>query len=183
MDNQQVNQTPQETPALEATAAAAAPVPAATTPPPVPEGTLYTDAQLQALKATWLTEQQAAQSAEQDFEKMTPEQQAQKQLEDQKTETARLQAELKARDLADYARCEISKAQLPPEALAFVTGSDNAEIDTKIKVFAALLATGVQAGVNQRFQQNGYTPRGSAVSDTGADCKKRSRGVTFNEKK
>lgn len=143
-------------------------------------GKTYTDAELEALKTTWQQEYEQTQAAEKDFAKMTPAQQAQKLLEDEKSETARLKAELVDRDLTDYARGKIADTGLPTDALSFVKGKDQADTDARIKAFSAMLAAGVQAGVEARFKSNGYTPRGTAATNTGESGEKKQRGVTIN---
>ncbi len=135
-------------------------------------GKTYTDEQLADLKAQWQQEYEQSQAQAKDFAKLTPAQQIQK-----------LQADLADRDLTDYARSKMEEAKLPSDALTFIKGKDQADTDAKIKAFSALLAAGVQSGVEGRFQQNGYTPRGSAAGKTEEGSKKRTRGVTYNEKK
>lgn len=146
-------------------------------------GKNYTDEQLAELKVQWQQEYEQSKAAEKDFKNLTPEQQAQKRLDDQKAETARLQAELADRDLTDYARGKISEAKLPADALTFIKGKDQADTDAKIKAFSALLASGVQAGVEERFKTNGYTPRSSAAGASDASGSKKTRGVAINPTK
>lgn len=146
-------------------------------------GKTYTEEQLAELKSTWQHEYEQSKEAEKDFKTLTPEQQSQKQLDDQKAETARLQAELADRDLADYARSKISEANLPTDAIVFVKGKDQADTDAKIKSFSGLLASGVQAGIEERFKTNGYTPRNSAAGSDGKDNAKAQRGVSVTPAK
>lgn len=154
----------------------------ATDPPAAEAGKMYTDAQLAELKASWQQEYEQAQSAEKDFAKMTPEQKAQKLLDDAKAESTRLLAELADRDLADYARGKLSEVELPAAALSFIKGKDQADTDARIKAFGELLAAGVQAGVEKRFKDNGYTPRSSAAGNPKDGKTKKARGVAINEK-
>jgi hypothetical protein len=177
------NTTGQET---EKQPAAPPATPPATEPAagkPGAEGKIYTEAQLAELQAKWEEEYKANQAAEKDFAKMTPAQKAQKLLDDQKAETAKLQAQLTDRDLTDYARGELAKAELPAGALAFVKGKDTTDTDARIKEFTALLAAGVQSGVEKRFKNAGYTPRGTSAGSTDDGKAQKPRGVTINEKK
>lgn len=194
MENEATKTTDPEQQTQQAAAPADPPAKAPETPPATGAATkdaettpsatekTYTAADLESLKAQWQEEYEQGKAAEKDFAKMTPEQQAQKLLDDQKAETARLQAELADRDLADYTRGKLAEAQLPAEALAFVKGKDQADTDTRIKDFGKLLADGIQAGVDKRFKNNGYTPRGSAAGNTGDGQGKKHRGVSIVEK-
>lgn len=182
-NGQQAGQTGDNSTAGNAGTGAAAGGGAAVGQQAATSGKTYTDEQLADLKAQWQRDYEQTQSQAKDFEKMTPEQQAQKRLDNEKAETARLKAELADRDLTDYARGKIVEAELPADALAFVKGKDTADTDARIKTFSAMLAAGVQAGVEKRFKGNGYTPRRSAAGKTEEASKKRARGVTYNDKK
>lgn len=173
-------QTNTESAKAETTGAGATETTATTTASTEP---LYTAAQLEAFKAQWQQAYEQSKAEEQDFAKMTPVQQAKQLLEEQKAETARLQAALADRDLTDYARDQLQTAEMSVEALAFIKGKDRADTDAKLKAFGALLATGVQAGVEKRFQGNGYTPRGSAAGKAADAGKMRARGVVYNNQK
>lgn len=80
--------------------------------------------------------------------------------------------------IAQYATGKLSAQDLPIDLLPFIKGGSEAETDERLKVFKAAYDKGVQAGVEKRFQTNGYLPRGSAASSTDKSDAKRTRGVT-----
>lgn len=155
------------------------PTPKAPEAPAEPEGTRYTAKQLEELKKTWETEYKQQQSVQKAFEEMTPEEQAQKLLADQQAENERLQAQIADRDLTDYARGLIAKEELPADSLDFIKGKDEQDTDKRATTFKAMLANGIQEGVEKRFKGNGYTPRGSSSGLDEGSSKRTHRGVSI----
>lgn len=116
-------------------------------PVAAPEKT-HTQADIDAaVEAALAKAKQEAENAK-DYDKMTPEQ-----------KVAYLEAERNSTKLADFARAEIAKAELPVECIDFVKGKDETDTAARIQSFKAMFSTAVQSGVDKRFKDSGYEPQ------------------------
>lgn len=151
-------------PAEPATTAPAAPL---TSPPAAdPPAKTYTDAELAAARAEAVTEYQKHLEEAKDYDKMTPEE-----------KVTYLEAQRETDKLTQMATAKLAAQELPVELLEFVRGKDEADIDTKIKAVKTIIDKTAQTGVEKRFKDNGYLPKGSAVTANPDGSQKRERGV------
>ncbi len=162
---------PAATPPAAPPAAPPAPAaPAATPAPAAPTAPVktYTEADVTAAKEAAIAEYKKHLEDAKDYEKMTPEE-----------KVAYLEAQRADDKLSAYTTQKLSGAGVPAELLQFAKGKDEADTDARIKELKAVIDKGVQAGVDARFKNNSYVPRGSATAEgAAADTKPRPRGVT-----
>lgn len=147
----------------------AAAQPAAAVPASTPaEGTAktYSDADLESAKSQAVADYKQHLEEAKDYEKMTPEE-----------KVSYLEAQREADKLTQLTTNKLAAQNMPIELLPFVQGKDETEIDAVIKALGGIIDKAAQAGVEKRFKENGYLPKGSAVTGTADSGQKRERGV------
>ncbi|MFV0497482.1 MAG: DUF4355 domain-containing protein [Candidatus Fimivivens sp.] len=157
--------TPPATPAATPPATPPAATPPATATPPAKT---FSEADVTAAKEAAIAEYKKHLEEAKDYEKMTPEE-----------KVAYLEAQRADDKLSAYATQKLSASNMPVELLAYAKGTNEADTDTRIKELKAIIDKGVQSGVEARFKNNSYVPRGNAAAAGAApETKSRSRGVT-----
>lgn len=157
---------PADPPAVPASVPPAAPTAPAAPPAADPPAKTYTDADLAAAKAEALAEYQKHLEEAKDYDKMTPEE-----------KVIYLEAQRETDKLTQMATAKLAAQELPVELLEFVRGKDEADTDAKLKIVKAIIDKATQVGVDKRFKDNGYLPKGSAVTTSPDGGQKRERGV------
>lgn len=157
-------ETPAEPPAAVPPAPPAAP---AQPPKETAPDKAFTAEDLESAKAAAVEAYQHHLEEAKDYNKMTAEE-----------KVAFLEQQRADDKIAQYAATKLSAQDLPLDLLPFIKGGSEAETDERLKAFKTAYDKGVQAGVDKRFQANGYLPRTTAAGDAGKAAEKRSRGVS-----
>lgn len=151
-------------PATPASMAPAAPL--AAPPPADPPAKTYTDTELATARAEAVVEYQKHLEEAKDYDKMTPEE-----------KVTYLEAQRETDKLTQLTTAKLAAQELPVELLEFVRGMDEADTDARIKEIKGIIDKAAQVGVDKRFKDNGYLPKGSAVTASPDGSQKRERGV------
>lgn len=136
-------------------------------PPKEGEAKTYTEADLEAARKAGEEEARRHFKETTDYEKMTPEE-----------KVAHLEKQMAEEKLTRYTADALSKAGMDATLAEYVKGSDEASTDERVKAFKEVFDKAVQAGVEGRFKDIGYTPRAGGVGSPVAEGVKKPRGVS-----
>lgn len=137
----------------------AVPADPATEAKPAEAAKSFTQQDMDTAVQTALTKFKQEQENAKDFDKMTPEQ-----------KVTYLQAQMADKALSESAVKKLGEAGLPTDFVALVKGKDEADTEARIQTLKNQYDSAVQAGVEKRFKDNGYTP--PANSDLPVDISK-----------
>lgn len=127
----------------------------------------YTEQQLQEARAAAVEEYKRHLEEAKDYEKMTPEE-----------KVAYLEQQRAEEKLERYASEKLAVAGLSPALARYVKSGNEKEIDAGVLQLKELLDKDVQAGVEARFRNMGYEPRGSGIGKVSGKAA-RPRGITI----
>lgn len=140
---------------------------AETDPPKSEPAKTYTDADLEAARQKAVEDYKRHLEEVKDYDKMTPEE-----------KVAHLEKQMAEEKLARYTAEAVTEAGMDASLAEFAKGGDEKSTDDRVKALKTVFDKAVQAGVEGRFKEIGYTPRMGGVGSPAGETAKKPRGVT-----